>query len=887
MSKYGVKIKNFEAASIYDVNLGTRNKFDSTDAMLVNSLFLDFLMENGLSTRNGESTRDVICLAFDYGSPSYEDEIAKHKNKLKKLEDESKIAIENLLIDKAIANADKFCAISRDDLRTKYYTEGVPITYKTYNKQGELIKEEYIHYQMLYRTPGKAKKGTCMFIRDELYDKAHNFLYMGIQLTQKNAKIVEAGAYASLITSSIVGRVQIKPEQILIVNDVDTFITTKVSKVCTNENKECYVEDDDNYKLKSTLFDGQALIDSSIFPDILDNGERADGYILLRNHMTKCAAFNTNIELFMREHFGSEYDTATLTDMFGRKVNVKDIKLITTDNAIKWLKFGVDFDYWAEWVRKNDSMWGIVKTTHESKFGDVQRTSYQMINSLDINRMDEVIGYSKSYIEKLKSDNDEFLDYLKKNVNFSNDYDVLVALVEHNHDFIYSDYFRSRKKAIINGYVLNFKSGRCLQNADNLTIVGSPYAMLMRSVGLDATQDPTFENECDSIQCWCERFKDGEYLAEFRNPFNSRNNLGYLHNHYHPFFDKYFRLGNLCVAVNMNSTDFQARNNGSDQDSDSIFTTNNPAIVEHAKYCYTNYRTIENCIPKTPNNYDLSLESYAAIDNTLIKSQMAIGQTSNMAQLALTYTYNFEDRKYLDCAAILAVLAQAAIDNAKRTSDVTFKSEIDRLSEVMEVETNGLPLFWQITKKDKRKANSEEQRRERKQANKKKIKEKLNEKLVCPMNYLYQLDFQKFRNPETTIPISEFFINYSADADRRKSKQIEELVEKLSFELYKARSDYTENGINWDEDETDLLLRSDFEEIVQEIRKVKISKNYRGLMAWLINRAFCIGAGVKSKKDIMDSKTEMNKAILLKVLYESNNKLFLECFKTQDIVYND
>lgn len=567
MSKYGVKIKNFEAASIYGVNLGIRNDFNSTDAMLVNSLFLDFLLQNGLNVYKETSTRDVICLAFTYGSPSYEDEIDSHRKKIKKIEksefpDEHKIEIENMFISQANNNKDKYSEISRDDLRTKYYTEGVPITYKNYNKQGKIVKEECIHYRMLYRSPGKAKKGTCMFIRDELYEKAHEFLYMGIKLPSVAPKIVEAGAYSSLIASAIVGRVQIKPEQILIVKDVETFINTKILKVCSNEERTCYVEDDDNYKLKSTMFDGQALIDSSIFPDILDDGEKADGYILLRNHMTKCAAFNTNIELFMREHFANDYDTAILTDMFGRKVNVKDIKLITTDNAIKWLKFGVDFDYWAKWVEWNDSYWGIVKTTHESKFGEVQRTSYQMINALDINRMDEVVGYSKGYIEKLKSDNETFLQYLRDNVNFSNDYDVLVALVDHNPDFIRSEYFRNRKKSIISSYVLNFKSGRCLQNADNLTIVGSPYALLMHSVGLDATQDPTFESECDSIQCWCDKFKDGEYLAEFRNPFNSRNNLGYLHNHYHPYFDKYFRLGSLCIAVNLNSTDFQARNNG-------------------------------------------------------------------------------------------------------------------------------------------------------------------------------------------------------------------------------------------------------------------------------------------------------------------------------------
>ena len=42
---------------------------------------------------------------------------------------------------------------------------------------------------------------------------------MGIQLQIENSPMVEMGAYSSLITSSIVGRVQILPEQILVVED--------------------------------------------------------------------------------------------------------------------------------------------------------------------------------------------------------------------------------------------------------------------------------------------------------------------------------------------------------------------------------------------------------------------------------------------------------------------------------------------------------------------------------------------------------------------------------------------------------------------------------------------------------------------------------------------
>ncbi len=183
-----------------------------------------------------------------------------------------------------------------------------------------------------------------------------------------------------------------------------------------------------------------------------------------------------------------------------------------------------------------------------------------MVNALDVNIMGNVVATSVDYIHALKKDDDVFLDYLRKNVNFSNDYDVLVALVEQNHNFIYSEYFRQRRKAIISAYTVNFKSGHVNQNGDNLVIVGSPYGMLMATVGLNPENDPTFQHEEGTIQCFTKRFEDNEYLAEFRNPFNAKENMGYLHNVYNPLLEKYFELGEQCIAINLVGTDFQDRN---------------------------------------------------------------------------------------------------------------------------------------------------------------------------------------------------------------------------------------------------------------------------------------------------------------------------------------
>lgn len=859
MGKYGFRIQNLQAASIYECNLGVRENLDAKPAMLTNSLFLDFLVENGLQTWKDESTRDVICLEFTYGSRSYDEEMKHLKKMLAETdpEDGDRINHINELMATATLRCQQYDKKSKAELREIFYREGVSVTYNTFVRGEGRRRGETVHYQMLYRTPGKAKKGTCMFICDRLFPKAREFLYMGIQLPEENAPIVEIGAYSSLITSSIVGRIKIKPENILILKDFDSFMTTNVVSVETNERRECIAVRREGYRLKNTMFDGQALIDSSIFP------QWADGYILLRHHMTKAAAFCTHIQKFFRDHFGDGYDEAVVRDMWGNEHLVKDIVMITTENSCKWLKFNVSYEYWCSWVHKNDCLFGIVKTAHQSKLGDVQKMSYQMVNSLDVDSIDEVTATTTEYIQRLQNDDDAFLLYLENNINFSNDYEVLIALVNQNRDFLRCDYFRERKKKILNNYVLNARSGKLIQDADNLVIAGSVYAMLMYSVGLNPEDDPTFYNEDSAIQCWTARFNDGAMLAGFRSPHNSMSNIIALHNTYHQFFTKYFNLGKQIIVVNMAHTDMQDRANGSDQDSDSLYVTDQQSIVAHAKECYMKFPTIVNNIPKDKNCYTNKLTDYAVVDNKLACSQRAIGESSNLCQLALTYTFNTEETLYQDAVCILSVLAQAAIDNAKRTTLCDIPSEIKRLKKAINIDENLYPEFWQLIRPDFNTVR--------------KVKgstvHMINRDLDCPMNRLFRYKTPRpIRSDEATLPISHFYNHYEIRTDRKRSKKVEELIQKYSIDLYKYNVEEANN------EEEYLLLRDDFEEMIEDIRQVYISNNYLPLISWLVNRAFAITPNIQGKQYEMRSTLNKNRPLLLKTLYEVSPRQLLQVF---------
>lgn len=247
--------------------------------------------------------------------------------------------------------------------------------------------------------------------------------------------------------------------------------------------------------------------------------------------------------------------------------------------------------------------------------------------------------------------------------------------------------------------------------------------------------------------------------------------------------------------------------------------------------------------------YDNIPIDFARVDNKLAAAQMDIGESSNVAQIGLSYSYNQFGKGYEDYIVMLAIDAQISIDSAKKCYDVDIHSEIKRLKNVMDVKQNGYPVFFAGIRPD--------------------LRSKVNPKIQCPMNCVYKMKNKQVKYTNI-IPNTEFFIKHENTFPERKSRRVEKLIEDYSLEFY----------IQIQNDEPDwFLLRSDYEDLIAELRSMTLSKNYLGLMAWLIDRALMITPDIRRKKDILQSKLSKNRSLLLKVLYDINPKTFKKCFK--------
>ena len=282
--------------------------------------------------------------------------------------------------------------------------------------------------------------------------------------------------------------------------------------------------------------------------------------------------------------------------------------------------------------------------------------------------------------------------------------------------------------------------------------------------------------------------------------------------------------------------------------------------MARAKYCHNNFETIVNNIPKETNHYDNTPHNLAVIDNKLAASQRDIGESTNVAQLCLSYWYTTQDSKYELYTAILSVICQAAIDSAKRSFDINIPSEIKRIKDEVNIKKTGYPAFWRDIRPDLN-------------------RNLVNYNLICPMNAVHNLSIGKANYKMGSIPIKDFFINYPNSMPQKKSRAIEKLIEKYNLSYKDFLYDYLKcNNDNYSEW---LLIRSDYEDLLEEIRRIAMPDKYLGLMSWLINRCFMITPNMTSNKDRIQSKLNKNRSLLLKVLYDLNPKTFLKCFKKE------
>ena len=580
----------------------------------------------------------------------------------------------------------------------------------TYKNGFILDGNEYMYFM---RSTSKARGGNMLFIKKEyFYGLLIEWARLGI-VFEKTQPIDIAGikSYESLVLSGICGKIEILPEEILLINDYESVFDEEASVTKLDENNRLMVVDE-KVKYCNSIWDGQSLMDSSKYEEFIEfedvkKSESLNGksFVLLRNLWFKSAAFNFNIQKYFADN------NVTLEDVkkHGWTIakDIKQIKLITTPNSLKILKIKelVEnkykdkpdgqtqsmFEYWLKFI-KDSTHFGIVKSEH-GIHDHARRCNSQILMALPLSKddMHQLLNEGEfPYMHQLRNDDDMFLMHIGRKKSSSTS--MIYELASYVPQFKRTDLYTNFKNDTLGDYKDSWKKdGIKIPNSDFCVCASNPMEMMQYACG---TEPDEWVRIHEGRECYCKFYENGQELIAARNPCVCSGNIVCLKNTEHQLLEDYMNLSNNIVVVNSIESDIMERASSMDFDSDQMWLSSNDILVEKAKYCEEHYLTPVNKVAKETKNKFNVIEDLSSTDTKISKGK--IGDIVNMGQILQSYYWHIyftvtpesEEKTKLKDKVLksiynkISMLSNASgveIDRAKREFKMDTEKELDDL----------------------------------------------------------------------------------------------------------------------------------------------------------------------------------------------------------------
>lgn len=672
------------------------NSFDSSlDLNKLYDIYYKIYRRNGFSFKVGphEYSSQVINVTFKYANKEfnhvYRNTYVKFGYDVRDLIFEDCVAFVNdelvgiILNEEVLSPVDDLVLNGNFKFENGVYTLG---TLKTITSRFELRNELYkngfycdgIHYVRLKRSSGSARVGKCLFVNEALYKRFHLWEVWGLDI--KDGQEIDLAAfesYISLSTSSIIDTLTIDPKSILIIDDYDSVFTEEV--VATSVLDGRLHTEQKEVTISNSIWDGQSLIDKSVMGKY-----KKYGMVLLRNGFFKSCCFNTNIQKWFKDN--NITDISQLNG-FTLAKSVEDIKLITTPNSIKYLKFGTK----EKWLSVISEDFGIVKHDKKTHYfeGKLVQTHYQLLSTLQMN-FEETQAFlqpSLDFIDMLHSDPAAVRYHIKYPMQealdtstWNSKNDAVFTMMGVNDQFYRTKFYYEFLKKNVASVVSHIKRGHVLVNGNYSTLLGNPLEMLQQSIGVFKGESQLGVGNIHST-----RFDYNIDLLGSRSPHVAFGNILVAHNVANELIDKYFNLTEEIVCINSIGENILQRLSGADFDSDTMLLTDNKYLLRAAIRNYHRFKVPTSLVEAKKTKRFYTPEQQADLD---IKTSVnKIGEIINFSQVLNNLYWNniakgqtHEENHELYCdIAQLDVMSGIEIDKAKKEFIVDNTKELNAL----------------------------------------------------------------------------------------------------------------------------------------------------------------------------------------------------------------
>lgn len=546
---------------------------------------------------------------------------------------------------------------------------------------------EGIKYVRFKRSSGSSRVGKCLFINERLYDAMHEWEMCGIQVDEgQDIDLAALEPYIALTLSSIIDTIEIKPENILVVDDYKSVFHERA--IATRLVDGRLVSKPEDVEISNSIWDGQSLMDRSLFGEYSNKG-----MLLLRARFFKSCCFNANIQQWFADH---GIKKISQLNGYTRAKKIEDVKLITTPSSIKYLKFGT-LDQWLDTL---ETTFGVVKYEKKTHFfdGRMVQTHYQLINTLQMTyeEVEQFIKPSLDYAKMIKTDpavlrhqisyqyqspDDTFYT---KAVTSKND--IIYRLLGMNDRFAKTKMYRNFCNDLIKSFIKNLRCGHVLVRGNYSTLCGNPIEMLKMAIG---QFDGKSVIETGTVHC--EMFENGKELLGSRSPHVTIGNILVTKNVIRPEIARYMNPTNEIVYVNSIQENLLERLSGADFDSDTMMLTDNEILVTAAKRNYDNFPVPTKLVESAKRKRKYTNREKADLD---IKTSVnKIGEIINLSQELNSILWDrinkgasIEDVMELYCdISQLDVMSNLEIDSAKRENPANNTRELQLLKKKYDV----------------------------------------------------------------------------------------------------------------------------------------------------------------------------------------------------------
>lgn len=540
-----------------------------------------------------------------------------------------------------------------------------------------------LHYIRFKRSSGSARVGKCLFIDERLYRQMHQWECCGLKV--KEGQVMDLAAwesYISLTSSSIIGTLEIRPENILLIDD---YTSTFQDRVLETVMEDGWLNTHETTcQVSNSIFDGQSLLDISLFGEYEDKG-----MLLLRNRFFKSCCFNANIQQWF-----CDMGITDITQLNGRTCasDIKDIRLITTPSSIKYLKFG-SFE---QWLDNLETSFGIVKYEKPTPFfgGRLVQAHYQLLNTLQMDH--ETTGRflepSFDYLTQLKTNPAVLRRHIRypEEPGFSDEplntkNDITYRLLGINEDFCKTKYYIDFRTELVRSLVMNMRMGHILVKGNYSTMLGNPIEMLKQSIG---TFDGTSQLGIGSIHS--KNFPYDKVLLGSRSPHVTISNIWMPVNRDNEQIERYINLTKEIVCVNSIGESVLDRLSGADFDSDTVMLIDNDILIDAASKNYRRFAVPVNHVTADKRTRRFTDSEKADLD--IRTSVNKIGEIINLSQelnslfwdrLNNGEPYEKLDKLYCDICQ-LDIMSGIEIDKAKKEYPIDNSLELRKLKEKYE-----------------------------------------------------------------------------------------------------------------------------------------------------------------------------------------------------------